>query len=256
MAAIVAEWTDRLWQDLQPTPGRLEQFPAHRTRHGHYADSADDAEHALRWAWHILSLSHRPRLSGRLLPLRYPHTGRGNCGNCRRARCGHRHRQRSDGACAWYRRRVFSDRDVPHVEYHSGVGRRSSASSSAILMSLWETHAPAGPLVKQMLYLLGTISLAVGSVVAVEYIFGRQQCCRGTAAGAHHALSGARNDVLAVCPGSGCRADLPGRHTRLASRRRGPVRHAAALQHHRRAQPRPWRTAHRHARPHHYAGAA
>ena len=44
----------------------------------------------------------------------------------------------------------------------------------ATLMSLWETHAPAGPLVKQMLYLLGTISLSVGSVVVVEYVFGRR----------------------------------------------------------------------------------
>ena len=40
------------------------------------------------------------------------------------------------------------------------------------LIALWETSAPAGSLVKQMLYLLGTISLAVASVVAVEYIFG------------------------------------------------------------------------------------
>jgi multidrug resistance protein MdtO len=42
------------------------------------------------------------------------------------------------------------------------------------LIALWETHAPAGPLVKEMLYLLGTISLSVLSVLAVEYIFGGQ----------------------------------------------------------------------------------
>jgi len=42
------------------------------------------------------------------------------------------------------------------------------------LIALWETHAPAGPLVKEMLYLLGTISLAVASVLAVEYIFAGQ----------------------------------------------------------------------------------
>jgi multidrug resistance protein MdtO len=42
------------------------------------------------------------------------------------------------------------------------------------LMSPWETVSPAGPLVKQMLYLLGTVSLAMGSVVAVEYIFSRR----------------------------------------------------------------------------------
>ena len=39
------------------------------------------------------------------------------------------------------------------------------------LIALWETHTPAGPLVEQMLYLLGTISLSFGSVLAVEYIF-------------------------------------------------------------------------------------
>jgi multidrug resistance protein MdtO len=41
----------------------------------------------------------------------------------------------------------------------------------ALLIQFWEYHAPAGPIVKHMLYLIGTISLAVLSVVAVEYIF-------------------------------------------------------------------------------------
>jgi multidrug resistance protein MdtO len=40
-----------------------------------------------------------------------------------------------------------------------------------ILIALWETPTGATPLVKEMLYLLGTIALAVGSVVAVEYTF-------------------------------------------------------------------------------------
>jgi multidrug resistance protein MdtO len=40
------------------------------------------------------------------------------------------------------------------------------------LIALWETHVAAGFLVEQMLYLLGTISIAVASVVAVEYVFG------------------------------------------------------------------------------------
>ena len=42
------------------------------------------------------------------------------------------------------------------------------------LIALWETSTPAGTLVKQMLYLIGTISLAVVSVLAVEYIFAGQ----------------------------------------------------------------------------------
>ena len=40
------------------------------------------------------------------------------------------------------------------------------------LIALWETHVPVDTLVKTTLYILGTISLAVGSVVAVEYVFG------------------------------------------------------------------------------------
>ena len=40
------------------------------------------------------------------------------------------------------------------------------------LIALWETHAPADSLVKGSLYILGTVSLAVASVVAVEYVFG------------------------------------------------------------------------------------
>jgi multidrug resistance protein MdtO len=39
------------------------------------------------------------------------------------------------------------------------------------LIALWETSTPAGSLVKEMLFLLGTISLSLGSVIAVEYIF-------------------------------------------------------------------------------------
>jgi len=41
-----------------------------------------------------------------------------------------------------------------------------------VLIAAWETSVPASALVKTTLYILGTISLAVGSVLAVEYIFG------------------------------------------------------------------------------------
>lgn len=40
------------------------------------------------------------------------------------------------------------------------------------LIALWETQTPADTIVKTSLYLLGTIGLAVGCSVAVEYIFG------------------------------------------------------------------------------------
>jgi multidrug resistance protein MdtO len=41
-----------------------------------------------------------------------------------------------------------------------------------VLIAAWETSIPASSLVKITLYILGTISLAVASVVAVEYTFG------------------------------------------------------------------------------------
>ncbi|SFS04936.1 multidrug resistance protein MdtO [Granulicella pectinivorans] len=40
------------------------------------------------------------------------------------------------------------------------------------VISLWEIHAPADRLVKTSLYLVGTFLIALGSAVAVEYIFG------------------------------------------------------------------------------------
>ena len=40
------------------------------------------------------------------------------------------------------------------------------------VISLWELHAPADRLVKTSLYLVGTFLIALGSAVAVEYLFG------------------------------------------------------------------------------------
>lgn len=40
------------------------------------------------------------------------------------------------------------------------------------LIAFWETHAPTDYLVKQTLYLIGTVSLALVCSVAIEYIFG------------------------------------------------------------------------------------
>ena len=40
------------------------------------------------------------------------------------------------------------------------------------VISLWEVHAPADRLVKTSLYLAGTFLIALGSAVAVEYLFG------------------------------------------------------------------------------------
>jgi multidrug resistance protein MdtO len=82
---------------------------------------------------------------------------------------------------------IFSDNDpgarllsVSIVVFLAGIFMLSStvpalASSFGFifctLIALWETHTPSGPLVKEMLYLVGTISLAVISVLAVEYTF-------------------------------------------------------------------------------------
>jgi multidrug resistance protein MdtO len=40
------------------------------------------------------------------------------------------------------------------------------------VISLWELHAPADRLVKTSLYLVGTFLIALGSAVAIEYLFG------------------------------------------------------------------------------------
>lgn len=82
---------------------------------------------------------------------------------------------------------IFSDNDpmarllsVSVIVFLAGMFMLSSTAPAlassfgfiyCTLIALWETSAPAGPLVKEMLYLIGTISLAVISVLAVEYIF-------------------------------------------------------------------------------------
>jgi multidrug resistance protein MdtO len=42
----------------------------------------------------------------------------------------------------------------------------------ATLIALWENHAPADMLVKGSLFIIGTAALCMGSAVAVEYVFG------------------------------------------------------------------------------------
>jgi multidrug resistance protein MdtO len=44
-----------------------------------------------------------------------------------------------------------------------------------LIISLWETHAPADKLVKGSLFLIGTAAIAFGCSVAVEYVFGSQR---------------------------------------------------------------------------------
>ena len=173
MATIVAEWTERLWQDLQPTPGRWNS--------------------TLR----IVLASVIALIL--LMTLRMPFAGLGMYYIFLIGR---------DSPAVSLRSAILSlvavsativavlavvivtDNDpmsrvlgIAAAGFLAGMFLVSSTTPGlavifgfifATLMSLWETHAPAGPLVKQMLYLLGTVSLAVGSVVVVEYVFGRR----------------------------------------------------------------------------------
>ena len=173
MAAIVAEWTERLWQDLQPTPGR--------------------------WNYTLRIVLASVIALILLMTLRMPFAGLGIFLVFLIGR---------DSPAVSFRSAILSllvvtaaiaavlavvivtDNDpmsrvlgIAVACFLTGMFLLSSTTPGlavifglvfAILMSPWETHTPAGPLVKQMLYLLGTMSLAVGSVVVVEYVFGRR----------------------------------------------------------------------------------
>jgi multidrug resistance protein MdtO len=173
MSTILSIWADRLWQDLEPTPGRWNG--------------------ALR----IVLASVITLLL--VMTLRMPFAGLGMYFVFLVGR---------DSPAVSFRSSIFilltlvasistvlaivllTDNDpmarvlgVAVVTFLAGMimlGSTVPALASSFgfifttLIALWETHAPAGPLVKEMLYLLGTISLSVLSVLAVEYIFAGQ----------------------------------------------------------------------------------
>src|SRR5258707_7637388 len=170
MSTILSTWADRLWQDLEPTPGRWNG--------------------ALRI---VLSSVITLLL---VMTLRMPFAGLGMYFVFLVGR---------DSPAVSFRSSIFilltlvasistvlaivivTDNDpmarvlgVAVITFLAGMIMLSStvpalASSFGFifttLIALWETSTPAGTLVKQMLYLVGTISLAVLSVLAVEYIF-------------------------------------------------------------------------------------
>lgn len=170
MTSILSTWAERIWQDLEPTPGRLNG--------------------ALR----IVLASVITLLL--VMALHMPFTGLGMYFVFLIGR---------DSPAVSFRSSIFTlltlvvsvgsvlavviltDNDpmarvlgVAVVAFMAEMVMLSStvpalASSFGFifttLIALWETGAPAGPLVKEMLYLLGTISLTVLSVLAVEYIF-------------------------------------------------------------------------------------
>jgi multidrug resistance protein MdtO len=173
MAAILSTWTARIWQDLQPTPGRwnsalrivlasvialillmtLRMPFAGLAMYYIFLVGRDSPAVSLRSA--ILSLLTVSTTIAVVLAVV-----------------------------------IVTDNDpmsrvlsVATASFLTGMFLVSSTTPGlavifgfifTVLMSLWETHAPAGPLVKQMLYLLGAVSLSVGSVVFVEYVFGRR----------------------------------------------------------------------------------
>jgi multidrug resistance protein MdtO len=173
MSTILSTWADRLWQDLEPTPGRWNG--------------------ALR----IVLASVITLLL--VMTLRMPFAGLGMYFVFLVGR---------DSPAVSFRSSIFilltlvasistvlaivllTDNDpmarvlgVAVVTFLAGMimlGSTVPALASSFgfifttLIALWETHTPAGPLVKEMLYLLGTISLSVLSVLAVEYIFAGQ----------------------------------------------------------------------------------
>jgi multidrug resistance protein MdtO len=173
MATILSTWADRLWQDLEPTPGRWNG--------------------ALR----IVLASIITLLL--IMTLRMPFAGLGMYFVFLVGR---------DSPAVSFRSGIFilltlvasistalavvilTDNDpmarvlgVAVITFLAGMimlGSTVPALASSFgfifttLIALWETHTPAGPLVKEMLYLLGTISLSVLSVLAVEYVFAGQ----------------------------------------------------------------------------------
>jgi multidrug resistance protein MdtO len=173
MSTILSTWAERLWQDLEPTPGRWNG--------------------ALR----IVLASVITLLL--VMTLRMPFAGLGMYFVFLIGR---------DSPAVSFRSSIFilltlvasigtvlaivllTDNDpmarvlgVAVVTFLAGMimlGSTVPALASSFgfifttLIALWETSTPAGPLVKEMLYLLGTISLSVLSVLAVEYTFAGQ----------------------------------------------------------------------------------
>jgi len=173
VASILSTWTERLWQDLEPTPGRLNG--------------------ALR----IVLASVITLLL--VMTLRMPFAGLGMYFVFLIGRDSPAVSLRSSiftmltlvaSVGAVLAVVILTDNDpmarvlgITIATFLAGMFMLSStvpalASSFGFIFStliaLWETSIPAGPLVKEMLFLLGTISLAVISVLAVEYLFAGQ----------------------------------------------------------------------------------
>lgn len=171
MESIVTSWARRIWQDLQPTPGRLSG--------------------TLR----IVLASVITLLL--LMALRMPFASLGLYYIFLIGRDSPSVSLRSSiyslialaaAVASVFAVVILTDNDpmarvlsVAIVTFIAGVLMLASTVSVlastwgfifCILISLWDTHTPADTIVKTSLYLLGTVSLAIGCSVAVEYVFG------------------------------------------------------------------------------------
>ncbi len=178
MASTLSTWTERIWQDLQPTPGRL-----------------NGALRIVLASVITLILVMTLRMPSAGIAMYYIFlVGRDSPAVSFRSAILSLVAV-SASIAAVLAVVILTDNDpmsrvlsIAVVGFLAGMFLLSSSTPGlavifgflfgGVLMPLWETHAPAGLLVKQMLYLLGTLSLAVGSVVAVEYIFGRRNAAK------------------------------------------------------------------------------
>jgi multidrug resistance protein MdtO len=171
MAASLASWADRLWDDLQPTPGRLNS----------------SLRIVLATAITLILLMTL-RLPFASLGLYYIFLiGRDSPSVS--VRSGFFSLLALAAAVAAVLAVVsLTDNDplarllsVSVVTFLAGMlmlATNATVLASTwgfiycTLIALWETHAPADYLVKQTLYLIGTVAVALVCSVAVEYIFG------------------------------------------------------------------------------------
>ncbi|HEY4358154.1 MAG TPA: FUSC family protein [Acidobacteriaceae bacterium] len=170
MSASLATWTERLWQDLQPTPGRLNsslrivlstvialvlmmalQMPAASVGlYFIFLVGRDSPSVSLRSGFFsllTLAFTVATVLGVVILSDNNPMA------------------------------RVLS---VAVVVFLAGVLMLSTTLPTlpqiwgfiyCTLIAFWEAHAPSDYLVKQTLYVVGTVSLAIACSVAVEYVF-------------------------------------------------------------------------------------
>lgn len=177
MAASLATWMDRIWMDLQPTPGRL--------------NSSLRIVLATVIALILLMALRLPQASVGLYFVFL--VGRDSPSISLRS--GLLTLMALSAAAVTVLVVVAASNNdplarllsVPAVAFLAGMLMQSTNVSVlaltwgfiyCTLIALWETHASADYLVKQTLYIIGTSAVAVGCSIAVEYVFGTKDPVR------------------------------------------------------------------------------